>query len=99
MSGRKYGDVFWRLPDSRDKATSNFLKHVFGIESHITSCANEVHGRTTKTAKGWVSHQISLEGEIVDVIWRSDRVVLEADDLMFKARAAQANRCPDRATA
>jgi hypothetical protein len=33
-------------------------KHVFGIESHITSCVHELHGRISEDAEGYLLEQV-----------------------------------------
>jgi hypothetical protein len=33
-------------------------KHVFGVETHLTSCSNEFHGRVNEDAEGFIINQV-----------------------------------------
>jgi len=40
------------------KGEAELRKHVFGVESHITTCTNEYHGRVSSTGSGWIFEQV-----------------------------------------
>jgi hypothetical protein len=46
------------LIHAKSQGEVELRKHVFGIESHITSCENEFWGRLNEDAEGYITHQL-----------------------------------------
>jgi hypothetical protein len=52
-------------------------KHVFGIESHITTCDNEFTGRVNEDAEGYIGHQLLTGASCVRQPCKVDGVTTE----------------------